>query len=205
MTLAPIHPTRRRRPQQLRAQQTVEAVLDAVVRILKRGNTRAITTNHIAANAGISIGSLYQYFPDKGAIFVALHERHLHQIDQLIHSKLVEHAASPLDELIRALVDAMVEAHATEPEFFQRLQKEVPHRAGGTRDFSVRLHGVFRLAIAARARELKRGIDLDTAAFVVIHMVESLCHGAVLRRPARLSLASAKKEIAKAVLAYLRA
>jgi AcrR family transcriptional regulator len=205
MAPASTHPTPRRQPQQRRAQQTVEAVLDAVVRLLKRGSSRAITTNHIAATAGISIGSLYQYFPDKGAIFVALHERHLLQIDQLIQSTLVEHAAEPLDELIRALVDAMVEAHATDPEFFKRLQMEVPHRAGETRDFAVRLHGVFRLAMAARAHELKRGRDLDTAAFVVTHMVESLCHGAVLRRPAGLSLASAKKEITKAVLAYLRA
>jgi AcrR family transcriptional regulator len=205
MTPASTHPTRRRQPQQRRAEQTVEAVLDAVVRILRRGNARAITTNHIAATAGVSIGSLYQYFPDKGAIFIALHERHLQQIDQLIHSTLVEHASAPLDELIRALVDTMVEAHATDPEFFKRLQMEVPHRAGATRDFAVRLHGVFRLAIAVRAHELKRGRDLDTTVFVVTHMVESLCHGAVLRRPAGLSLASAKKEITKAVLAYLRA
>jgi AcrR family transcriptional regulator len=204
MTRASTHPTRRQ-PQQRRAQQTVEAVLDAVVRILRRGNARTITTNHIAATAGVSIGSLYQYFPDKGEIFIALHERHLRQIDQLIHSTLVEHASAPLDELIRALVDAMVEAHATDPEFFKRLQTEVPHRAGVTRDFAVRLHGVFRLAIAARAHELKRGRDLDTTVFVVTHMVESLCHGAVLRRPAGLSLAGAKKEITKAVIAYLRA
>jgi hypothetical protein len=86
-----------------------------------------------------------------------------------------------------------------------RASTEVPHRAGETRDFAVRLHGVFRLAIAARAHELKRARHLDTATFVVTHMVESLCHGAVLRRPAGLSLASARKEIRKAVLAYLRA
>jgi hypothetical protein len=52
----------RRRPTQRRAVETVEAVLDATVRLLKRGGTNGITTNRIAEVAGVSIGSLYQYF-----------------------------------------------------------------------------------------------------------------------------------------------
>jgi AcrR family transcriptional regulator len=76
-------PVRRRHPRQDRAQQTVEAILDGVVRILKREGFAAITTNHIAEIAGVSIGSLYQYFPDKSAIFVALHGRHIEEIDRV--------------------------------------------------------------------------------------------------------------------------
>ena len=53
----------RRRPKQRRSRQTVEAVLDAVVRLLKRGGSKTITTNRIAEVAGVSIGSVYQYFP----------------------------------------------------------------------------------------------------------------------------------------------
>src|SRR5580698_3934439 len=98
----------RRRPKQRRALQTVEAVLDAVVRILKREGVKAVTTNLVAERAGVSIGSLYQYFPDKRAIFVVLHERHIEQIDRMVESKLFEHAESPLDGLIRAMVEAMI-------------------------------------------------------------------------------------------------
>ena len=75
---------RRRQPTQRRAQETVEAILDAVIRLLKRGGLSAITTNSIAETAGVSIGSVYQYFPDKQAIFIALHERHIHQVDQVL-------------------------------------------------------------------------------------------------------------------------
>lgn len=194
----------RRRPQQRRARQTVEAILDAVVRILKREGFQAITTNRVAEVAGVSIGSLYQYFPDRAAIFAALHERHIEEIDRLFAASFIEHAGSPLDQLIRALVDAMIEAHATDPELYDLLSTQVPHRKGGSKDFSVRLHGAFLLAISSAAPELrKRG--LDKVVFVVTHMVEALCHGAVLRRPAGLSLENAKAEITKAVLAYLRA
>lgn len=192
-----------RKPQQRRARQTVEAILDAVVKILKREGVQAVTTNRIAWVAGVSIGSLYQYFPDKRAIFVALHQRHIEQIDRLVETTLVENAESSLDEFIRAMVEAMVDAHVKDPELYQALFTEVPHRAEDTKDFSVRLHGAFRLAIAARARELKTRRDLDKIVFVVTHMVESLSHGAALRRPSGVSLAAAKDEAVRAVLAYL--
>jgi AcrR family transcriptional regulator len=194
--------TARRRPQQRRARVTVEAVLDAVIRILKKGG--AMTTNRIAEVAGVSIGSVYQYFPDKRAIFTALHERHINQIDRMVQGTLIEHATSTLEELMRAMVEAMVEAHTTDPELWELLLTQVPPRADGSREFSVRLHGAFLLAISSRQRELKKGRDLDSVAFVVTHMVDALSHGAVLRRPPRLSLAAAKEEIVRAVLAYLR-
>jgi len=195
----------RRRPKQRRARQTVEAVLDAVVRLLKREGSEAITTNRIAEVAGVSIGSVYQYFPDKRAIFTALHQRHVDQIDRMVQTKLVEHAGSSIEELLRAMVEAMVDAHATDPELYELLMTEVPHRADGTRDFAVRLHGAFLLAISSRTHELKKRRDLDKVVFVVTHMVEALSHGAVLRRPVRMSLKDAKEEAVRAILAYLRA
>jgi AcrR family transcriptional regulator len=194
----------RREPKQRRARETVEAVLDAAVRILKREGTGAITTNRIADVAGVSIGSVYQYFPDKRAIFVALHDRHVEAIDRVVQGALVEHAAAPLEDLMRALIDAMVDVHAADPELHELLSTEVPHGADATRAFDVRLRGAFRLALASRADELGRGRDVERVAFVVAQMVDALSHGAVLRRPPRMSLASAKEEAARAVLSYVR-
>ena len=99
----------------------------------------------------------------------------------------------------------MVEAHTPDRELYELLLTDVPHRADGSREFAVRLHGVFLLAISSRKRELKKGRNLDSVVFVVTHMVDALSHGAVLRRPATLSLSDAKEEIVRAVLAYLRA
>jgi AcrR family transcriptional regulator len=192
----------RRRPKQSRSRQTVEAILDAVIKILKREGFGAITTNHIAEVAGVSIGSLYQYFPDKRAIFIALHGRHIEEIDRVIQTALIENASSSLEVMVRAMVDAIIDAHGEDLKLFELLATEVPHRADGTKHFAVRLHGVFRLAIASRMQEVK-GRDLDRQVFVVTHMVESLCHGALYRRPTGLSLADAKTEIVRAVLGYL--
>ena len=194
----------RRRPKQRRAHQTVDAMLDAVVRILKREGSRGVTTNRIAEVAGVSIGSVYQYFPDKQAIFVALHQRHIDQIDRMVQAKLVEHAASSLEQLMRAMIEGMIQAHSADPELYELLATEVPHRADGTRDFAVRLHGAFRLALASRAHDLTKGRNLDDSVFIVANMVESLSHAALFRRPPGLSLAAAKAEVVRAVLAYLQ-
>jgi AcrR family transcriptional regulator len=183
-----------RRPTQRRARMTVEAILDAVIKILKRDGADAVTTNRIAEVAGVSIGSVYQYFPDKRAIFEALHQR-----------TLIEHPASPLDKLVRAMMEALVDAHAKDPELYQALMRQVPHRTDSSREFAVRLHGVFRLAIASRRDSRRRRQDPDKQAFVVAHMVDALSHGVILRRPQGLSLEVAKEEAIRAVLTYLRA
>jgi AcrR family transcriptional regulator len=192
-----------RRPKQRRARQTVEAILDAVARVLKRDGLKAVTTNRIAEAAGVSIGSVYQYFPDKQAIFVALHRRHIDEIDRLVATTLVENANARLEDLLRSMIEAITDAHTTDPELYEMMFSEVPHRAEGTKDFTVRFHGAFRLALAARADELGRGRDLDKLVFVVTHMVESLSHGAALRRPPGLSLTDAKEEAVRAIMAYL--
>jgi AcrR family transcriptional regulator len=195
----------RREPQQRRSRQTVEAVLDAVVKVLKRHGVDGVTTNRIAEVAGVSIGSVYQYFPDKRAIFTALHTRHVDEISRVIEGRLVEHAASSLEDFVRALVEGLVEAHATDPELHELMTTQVPHGGDGARALEVRLRGTFRLAICSRAHEGRTPRDLDRALFVLPHMVEALAHGAAYGRPPGLSITDAKEEAVRAVLAYLRA
>ncbi|HEU0183904.1 MAG TPA: TetR/AcrR family transcriptional regulator [Blastocatellia bacterium] len=198
-------PSARRKPKQRRSQQTVEAVLDAVVKILKRGGVDAVTTNRIAEVAGVSIGSVYQYFLDKRAIFLALHDRHVEEIGRLVERTLTKHAASSLEDVLRALVEAVVDAHAPDPKLYELLHTEAPHRGDGARRLAERLSGALRLVISSGMGELKTPHDLERVLFVVTHMVDALSHGAVLQRPPQMSLAEAKEEAVRAILAYLRA
>jgi AcrR family transcriptional regulator len=195
---------RRRQPRQQRSQQTVEVILDAVVEVLKRDGVSAVNTNRIAEVAGVSIGSIYQYFPDKQAIFMALHARHVDQIGSLVERAVLERAAAPLPELVRGLVEAMIEAHTDDPELFELLHSEIPHRAHGVRDFDSRLRSVLKLALSSRGRELGSSRDLERVLFVLTHMIDSLSHAAAIQRPAKLSLTAAKEEVVRAVLAYLK-
>jgi AcrR family transcriptional regulator len=192
-------------PRQRRARETVAAVLDAVIALVQREGVAAVTTNRIAEVAGVSVGSIYQYFPDKRAIFAALHDRHVAQIGQLVERTLVEHAAAPLDDLVRALVEVLVEAHGVDPGLHAILAAELPYGADGNRAFQHRLRSAFRLAIAARAERRPSPEELDRRLFVLPLIVDALVHGVAHERPPRLSLAAAKREAVRAVLAYLRA
>lgn len=114
---------RRRRPAQARAKATVERILDGAAHVFAtRGY--AATTNHVAETAGVSIGSIYQYFPDKDALLVALHNRHLdHVEDRLL-------GGGPRDDpsgWVRWLVDELIAANQRpEAEALWAMSRGVP-------------------------------------------------------------------------------
>ncbi len=197
-------PIRRRHPAQKRAQETVSAILDAVIRLLKRSDASGITTNSIAQTAGVSIGSIYQYFPDKRAIFIALHERHIEEVDRVLQRKIGESAGEPLDRLVSHLMDGMIEVHASDPELAALLDSEVPHRADQAREFPLRLHGPLRKALLPHAKDLGGAVKLDLRAFLLANMLEAFGHAVVLRRPPALSQRNARIESCKAILACLK-
>ena len=182
---------------------TVEAILDAAVRLLKRGGSACITTNRMAETAGISIGSVYQYFPNKHAVFVALHERHIRHVDAAMRRKVAESRRAPLQGLVQSLLEGMIETHAADPQLAELLQSEVPHRADGSAAFSTRLSDIFLAALTPHRKALSRGTDLRTRAFITANLIDSLGHAIVLYRPPGLSLEAAKEEAGKAILAYL--
>jgi AcrR family transcriptional regulator len=185
----------RRSPRQERSRQTVDAVLDAVERVLKREGVSAITTNRIAEAAGVSIGSVYQYFPDKQSIFAALHQRHVEQVGQVIERTVAEHAASSLEDFTCALVAGLMDAHAIDPELHAIISDAVPESSQG-----------FRRALAATFERVQ--VDSSPRSerllFVLPHLVEALVHGGVTQG-SPLSLDSAKQEAVRAVRAYVSA
>jgi AcrR family transcriptional regulator len=194
---------RRRQPTQERAQETVNAILDAVIRLLRRAGSSSITTNRVAAAAGVSIGSVYQYFPNKRAIFIALHERHIEQVDQTLQRKISESADEPLERLVAHLMDGMIEVHAADPELATLLDSEVPHRADRAREFSVRLHRPLRDALKPHVQSMGGPAKLDLRVFLLANMLDALGHAVVLRRPPGLSQRVAGQEACRAILASL--
>jgi len=78
----------RRDPAQERSRQTVDAIVEAAGQLLVEHGRLGVTTNAVAERAGASIGSVYQYFPNKEAIFASLQERHRDQVMPLIQHTL---------------------------------------------------------------------------------------------------------------------
>jgi AcrR family transcriptional regulator len=98
-------------PRQERAHATFDAALEAAARIVRQHGAAALTTNRIAERAGISIGTLYGYFPDKTAILVALARRILADDRAALITAL---DTDPAGEPIRSLVRALIARHRTD-------------------------------------------------------------------------------------------
>ena len=112
----------RHRPQQARSQERVDLILDTAAELIAEVGYETVTTNAIAERAGISIGSLYRYFPDKDAILRGLSVRHLERVREIYGQVFAEDMAHlPLEVVIDRIVDPFVELHLACPAFKQIL------------------------------------------------------------------------------------
>lgn len=107
----------RRTPRQARSRERVDRILDAAAQLLLEEGYDAVKTNHIARRAGVSIGSIYQFFPHRVAIFHALAVRYLDRISEVLANKLTTAAARPWREVIDDVIDTLAEIWRTEPAF----------------------------------------------------------------------------------------
>lgn len=106
----------RRRPQQARSKQRFNQILDAATQEFTLVGYEAATTNAIAERANVSIGSLYQFFPNKEAILHAVAMRYLEELRALKRELFGPHLLTlPLTEIIERIVDSLVEFHVTNP------------------------------------------------------------------------------------------
>lgn len=101
---------RRKTPRQSRSTCTVEAIFDACIQVLLDGGMDRLTTTRVAARAGVSIGSLYQYFANKQSLLAAVLERHLLRVIEAVEHACLACKNCDTDHMAATLVDAFVTA-----------------------------------------------------------------------------------------------
>src|SRR5215470_8449958 len=106
----------RRTPRQERAQDTVQVIFEATARILQREGRAALNTNYIAECAGISVGTLYQYFPNKEAILVEMARRELANDEASVIQAITEPAKDGETDLVRRAIRTLITAHSKRRE-----------------------------------------------------------------------------------------
>jgi AcrR family transcriptional regulator len=193
---------------QERSRATVEALVEATARILVSDGFDKASTNRIADVAGVSVGSLYQYFPSKEALVVAVAERHHRDIMQIVGRALAEVDSLPVEEAVRKLVAVAIEAHRVDPELHRVLAEQIP-RTGRLEELDPinrEAQAMFKAYLGARKGEL-RVADVELATFVCATSIEAMAHNAVLHQ-AELSsdqaVSALVDEASRMILGYLK-
>ena len=178
----------RKQASQERSRALVDTLVEATARILVKEGFDKASTNRIAEKAGVSVGSLYQYFPSKEALVAAVMERHNQQIMQVAYEALAEVKALPLEQGVPKLVAAAIKAHQVDPDLHRVLAEQVP-RTGKLENIEVTNregYALFKAYLQAHRDEF-RAVNLELATFVCVTSIEALTHTAVLRHSDRLS------------------
>lgn len=197
-------PQPRKSPRQQRSQQTVDTILQATARVLAKHGYAGTNTNRIAETAGVSVGSLYQYFPNKNALIAALHDRHDKQMLALIDEVLDGNPAATLRERVAAIVAASLHAHLLEPALHRVLEREFP-LFDQPRDHSRAdqdIHRRMRHLLELHREEIAQQ-DRELATYVVLRIMESLVHAVALEPPAGFDPRQLEGAVVDAVMGYL--
>lgn len=194
----------RKEPKQARSREMVEVVLEAAARVFVREGYARATTNRIADAAGISVGSLYQYFRGKDAIAVALLRRYRQRVLETVARYLDELDEASLEVRVRELMRAMLEADGLDSGLHRVLIEHVlrTSAAAEMKGFELRLEEVIVEKLRT-SREKIRTTDLELAAFLLVRVVMAVTHAAVVDRPELAHDPRVVDETTRMIVSYL--
>ena len=198
-----------RKPRQARSQRTRAAILKAAAQLLGQRGHAEVSTNDIAKRAGVSIGSLYEYFPDRQAIVRELVAAHLSSAEQLFAARAPATMAGartrPLRALLAELVETMLQFHADDPKAHRILSSQARlSRAERTRVAQIENGAIAWLTALLAVNAEVRIRPRELAARMVVATVDALTHRWILEpsgEPIPIERLSA--ELTDMLLAYL--
>jgi AcrR family transcriptional regulator len=163
----------RKSPVQARSSASVESILEATIQVLLKVGKERLTTTRVAHRAGVSVGTVYQYFPNKSALLQAALRRHLESIAAALEQACREEKNSPPSRVATRIVNTFLEAK------MKNIKTSVALYAVGVdvdgwkiaSEIGARVNGVIASALEGSREPLKKGSDL------VASMIQAAMHG----------------------------
>lgn len=199
-------PQPRKQPSQQRSHQMVNNILEATARILVERGYAGTNTNAVAELAGVSVGSVYQYFPNKDALIAALHAQHGEEMHAMMQRVILSTHGLPLAERLAQLIHAQLAAHLAQPALLRILELELQHLdeprmspsheqivLGGMQSLLQEHHTEFNLP------------DPQLAAWVLLNIAKALIHAAVISPPDGQNVGQLEAAITQSLICYLKA
>lgn len=195
----------RKTPQQSRSVATVEAIFEATIQVLLKEGAERLTTVHVARRAGVSVGTLYQYFPNKQALLFAVLERHMLRTLTAVEEACAESHLQPLEAMVDALVNRFIDAKLVDKDASVALYK-IAAEAGG--DLIVqRTRKRYETAMTAmlQTASLPASADVPFMVHVIYLIMAGTIRGHLESNAPVRTTTKLREHLAKLVVAYCRA
>lgn len=196
----------RKSPRQARSRATFEAIVEATAQVLVEQGYEGATTARVAERAGVSVGSLYQYFPGKEALIAALIKRHTADLLRCARSIIEGAEGQPLEVGLRLVIRAGLDAHRIDPGLHKILAEQVPRvgTIGEAMEVSGALAALLETLLRSHAHRLPKSCDPARAAYLLEAALEAITHKSVIERPDMLADGRMEDEMLALCLGYLR-
>ena len=205
MPAKPHHPLKpRKRPVQARSEATVSALFEASIQVLLAVGYRKFTTTRVAERAGVSVGSLYQYFPNRQALITAVIERHLEELRVTIEQHCRRLRGSTLDQQVKGLVDAVIAAKWENIEVSRALHEPLADIGGMQLVNAAAVKAAGAIAEVLRSCADASFRDVDRLALLTVISCSSLMQAAITDQTGGIGREALRAHMRAMVLGYLR-
>lgn len=195
----------RKTPKQERSRFMVTSILDATARVLVEMGFSRTSTNLVAERAGVSIGSLYQYFPSREALVAGVGRRYAEEKRSKLEALLKKSSGGDLRTDIAMVLEAIARAEAADPELSYALVREVPKL--GDLDWRGEVEArSLALAVSFMSKhktELRQNIDQRAAAFVIAKSIEGVMTALTQSRLTKARSKAIKDEFVEMLASFL--
>jgi len=193
----------RKKPRQDRSQATVDVIFEAAARIFEKVGFQAATTNAIAERAGVSVGSLYQYFPNKLAVLSALRERHFEEKMQKLADACDRGCATSLVDGVRLISEVNAAHHIGGRTLTHVFHTELPPIWPDRIGRPCVTHFRERLRVFLETHRERIRVDVEQAVFFTLALGASVIKSALVDRPQDIENGVIARETTEAILLFL--
>ncbi len=195
----------RKSPVQARSAASVEAILEASIQVLLQVGKEQLTTTRVAARAGVSVGTLYQYFPNKSALLQAVLRRHLNEVSSAVEAACEQQRGKPLEQMATALMTDFLAAKMCDAKTSAALYSVSSDVDGAkiARQMGERSHAAIAKMLETSREPLT--IDARLAASMLYGVMVGVSRRLLESDAAEKQLPALRKELIFLACAYLKA
>ena len=195
----------RKTPQQRRSVATVEAIYEGTIQVLLKHGAERLTTVHVARRAGVSVGTLYQYFPNKQALLFAVLERHLLRTVEAVEDTCAAHHFQPLPAMVDALVNRFIDAKLVDRDTSVALYRIAAESGGNAIVNRTRKRYEAAMIAMLQTARLPPGADVNFMVHVIYLTMAGTLRGHLESNAPPRMTGKLREHLAKLVLAYCNA